>query len=116
LIGVGTAITAPPSEPDRRISRIRLSSWWFTCYRIEAPQHGLIWSDLSSRHPKLFKKYIKKLQQQSLWEMWESRRLFQVPEGIRAFQRISSGTAFSTGFVSYLILSMENEKENRGRQ
>ena len=20
----------PPSEPDRRISRIRLSSWWFT--------------------------------------------------------------------------------------
>ena len=24
----------PPSEPDRRISRIRLSSWWFTSMRI----------------------------------------------------------------------------------
>ncbi len=21
--------TSPPSEPDRRFSRIRLSSWWF---------------------------------------------------------------------------------------
>jgi hypothetical protein len=48
--------------------------------------------------------------------MWESRRLFQVSEGIRAFQRISSETAFSTGFVSYVTLYMENEKENRGRQ
>jgi hypothetical protein len=27
-IGVGTGIEpAPPSEPDRRVSRIRLSSW-----------------------------------------------------------------------------------------
>jgi hypothetical protein len=28
LIGVGTTDVAPPSEPDVRISRIRLSSWW----------------------------------------------------------------------------------------
>jgi hypothetical protein len=32
MIGVGTAgcPAAPPSEPYVRISRIRLSSWWFT--------------------------------------------------------------------------------------
>ncbi len=30
-IGVGrTRLAPPPSEPDRRISRIRLSSRWFT--------------------------------------------------------------------------------------
>ncbi len=29
--------------------------------------------------------------------MWESRRLFQVSVGIRAFQRISIETAFSIG-------------------
>ena len=27
----------PPSEPDWRISRIRLSSWWFTSERIDRP-------------------------------------------------------------------------------
>jgi hypothetical protein len=30
----------PPSEPDRRISRIRLSSWWFTLSRIDEPENG----------------------------------------------------------------------------
>jgi hypothetical protein len=30
----------PPSEPDRRISRIRLSSWWFTLSRIDMPVEG----------------------------------------------------------------------------
>lgn len=33
-------VTAPPpSEPDVRISRIRLSSRWFTFYRIDEQQH-----------------------------------------------------------------------------
>jgi hypothetical protein len=32
LIGVGRAYAPPPSEPDRRVSRIRLSGWW---YRLE---------------------------------------------------------------------------------
>jgi len=31
----------PPSEPYKQISRIRLSSWWFTCERIGRPLHGL---------------------------------------------------------------------------
>jgi hypothetical protein len=31
----------PPSEPDRRISRIRLSSWRFTSERTDRPSHGL---------------------------------------------------------------------------
>jgi len=42
-IGVGTAgfPAAPPSEPYVRISRIRLSSRWFTAERIDRPGHGL---------------------------------------------------------------------------
>ncbi len=33
-------VTAPPpSEPDVRISRIRLSSRWFTFYRIDEQKH-----------------------------------------------------------------------------
>jgi hypothetical protein len=31
----------PPSEPDRRISRLRLSSRWFTCHRIDEHVHAL---------------------------------------------------------------------------
>ena len=31
----------PPSEPYERISRIRLSSWWFTCKRIDGSRRGL---------------------------------------------------------------------------
>ena len=30
----------PPSEPDKRISRIRLSSWWVTSSRIDRPFGG----------------------------------------------------------------------------
>jgi len=30
----------PPSEPDGRISRIRLSSWWFTSSRIDEATPG----------------------------------------------------------------------------
>ena len=43
LIGVGTAgcPAAPPSEPYVRISRIRLSSRWFTAERIDRPVRGL---------------------------------------------------------------------------
>ncbi len=43
LIGVGTAgyPAAPPSEPYVRISRIRLSGWWFTAERIDRPDDGL---------------------------------------------------------------------------
>jgi len=38
----GQLVSAPPpSEPDKRISRIRLSSWWFTCNRIDEHAHGL---------------------------------------------------------------------------
>ena len=32
---------APPSEPCKRISRTRLSGWWFTSERIDWPPHGL---------------------------------------------------------------------------
>src|SRR5438128_2278498 len=32
----------PPSEPDWRVSRIRLSSQWFTSERIDAAAHGLV--------------------------------------------------------------------------
>ena len=28
--GRENVVVSPPSEPDMRISRIRLSSWWFT--------------------------------------------------------------------------------------
>src|SRR5262245_2748501 len=35
-IGVGRALPPPPSEPDVRISRIRLSSRWFTSVRTDA--------------------------------------------------------------------------------
>src|SRR5213083_639322 len=30
----------PPSEPDVRVSRIRLSSWWFTVVRTDSWRHG----------------------------------------------------------------------------
>jgi hypothetical protein len=30
----------PPSEPDRQISRIRLSSWWFTSMWVDMPFEG----------------------------------------------------------------------------
>jgi 4-hydroxy-2-oxoheptanedioate aldolase len=33
--------TPPPSEPDVRISRIRLSGRWFTFKRAGGPGHGL---------------------------------------------------------------------------
>ncbi len=37
----GRLVSAPPpSEPDGRISRIRLSSWWVTCDRIDKLWHG----------------------------------------------------------------------------
>ncbi|MGO8881287.1 MAG: PAS domain S-box protein, partial [Desulfomonilaceae bacterium] len=31
---------APPSEPCKRISRTRLSGWWFTSGRIDKRRHG----------------------------------------------------------------------------
>jgi len=31
----------PPSEPDRRFSRIRLSSWWFTSMRIDGRRRSM---------------------------------------------------------------------------
>src|SRR5882672_10177701 len=42
MIGVGRAIgfVPPPSEPDGRFSRIRLSSWWFTQLGVDATEHG----------------------------------------------------------------------------
>jgi hypothetical protein len=40
-IGVGTTVVAPPSEPDWRISRIRLSSWWLAFKKIGKPPHAL---------------------------------------------------------------------------
>jgi hypothetical protein len=40
-IGVGTFSFAPPSEPDWRVSRIRLSSWWLTFKKIGMPQCAL---------------------------------------------------------------------------
>ena len=39
-IGVGRALAPPPSEPDVRISRIRLSSWWFTSERVDHTARG----------------------------------------------------------------------------
>src|ERR1700694_1346226 len=39
-IGVGRAAAPPPSEPDRRFSRIRLSSWWFTSARVDHTARG----------------------------------------------------------------------------
>jgi NAD(P)-dependent dehydrogenase (short-subunit alcohol dehydrogenase family) len=33
---------APPSEPDWRISRIRLSGWWFYLMRTGARRDGLL--------------------------------------------------------------------------
>jgi hypothetical protein len=41
IIGVGTTVVAPPSEPDWRISRIRLSSWWLAFKKIGKPPHAL---------------------------------------------------------------------------
>jgi hypothetical protein len=41
FIGVGTTVVAPPSEPDWRISRIRLSSWWLAFKKIGKPGHAL---------------------------------------------------------------------------
>ena len=43
-IGVGRTgyPVPPPSEPCVRISRTRLSSWWFTALRIDAPRHRLL--------------------------------------------------------------------------
>ena len=43
-IGVGRADCSapPPSEPDVRVSRIRLSGWWFTAPRIGGYEHGLL--------------------------------------------------------------------------
>ena len=42
LIGVGRAgyPAPPPSEPDVRFSRIRLSGWWFTSPRTDKPSRG----------------------------------------------------------------------------
>jgi hypothetical protein len=39
-IGVGRVSPPPPSEPYGRISRIRLSSQWFTLSRIDIPECG----------------------------------------------------------------------------
>jgi len=33
---------APPSEPDWRVSRIRLSSWWLAFKKIGEPQGRLV--------------------------------------------------------------------------
>ena len=42
MIGVGTKVSfAPPSEPDWRISRIRLSSWWLTFKKIGQRSRGI---------------------------------------------------------------------------
>jgi hypothetical protein len=42
-IGVGTKVGfAPPSEPDRHISCIRLSSWWLAFEKISVPQRTLV--------------------------------------------------------------------------
>jgi hypothetical protein len=35
-IRAGRAWAPPPSEPDERVSRLRLSSWWFTSKRTDA--------------------------------------------------------------------------------
>ena len=45
LIGVGRdrlSSAPPPSEPDRRISRIRLSSWWLSLRGTDVAAHGLL--------------------------------------------------------------------------
>jgi hypothetical protein len=43
VIGVGTKVGfAPPSEPDRHISCIRLSSWWLAFKKIGVPQRTLV--------------------------------------------------------------------------
>ncbi len=34
--GRESGLAPPPSEPDVRISRIRLSGWWFTSVRTDA--------------------------------------------------------------------------------
>jgi hypothetical protein len=74
LIGVGTKESfAPPSEPNGRISRFRLSSWWLTFKKIGKPPGELVLRSTSSS--------------------WRSRRLANVDDPFRV-RDLSSPSAF----------------------